>query len=305
MLARTKVQSRWWRLFTIAAVVIAAPILLRAGSTTEWLRSAAGAIALVGLIGYAFGFRVGPPLFWRVFSVPFAIGLMLRLGQKAAPALQDFPNSIGNGANRPLVIVLGFTFLWALCLALFRHAGLVPSPAGTKPGSVPEPLFSPSSRKERWVRAQQAMAEARAEIERPMPPAMKAEAQSLGDRRQLTLEQHRRITSFLLFGVIAMQAAVAIPYGIMPSILFATIVLLIGGAMATYCSAEMILKAQARLLKSWKAVVLLIALSAALFLVRDSGSPMLWLLRVLLTDITALVLGNLLVSSLHALSRSR
>ena len=305
MFARTEVQSRWWRLFAIAAVLFATPILLRAGSTTELLRSAAGALALIGITGYAFGFRVGPRLFWRVFSVLFMIGLMLRLGKVAAPTFQSFPDASSGGAHRPLIIALGFALFTAACVALFRHAGLAPSPAGARPGSAPEPLFSPSSRKEQWARARQAMAEARAEIERPMSPVMKAEAQSLGPRRQLTLQQHRRITSFLLLGAIAVQAPIAIVYGVIPSILFAAIVLLIGGAATTYHSAEMVLKSQAQLLKSWKAVVLLIAVTAALFLVRDSTSPMLWLVRVFLTDVTALLLGNLLASSLHALSRRR
>lgn len=301
MFARTEVQSRWWRLFAIASVLFAAPMLFRAGSTTEWLRSAAGVVALVGITGYAFGFRVGPPLFWRIFSAIFMIALMIRLGKVAAPTFQDFPNASANGAHRPVILIVGFTLLIAVCLALFRHAGLVPSPTPAKPGSAPEPLFP--SRQEQRERAHQAMATARAKWEAPMSPAKQAEARSFGPGRQLSFQQHQRIAAIMFFGTVAAQLALALTSGT-SWVLMPALVLTAGSAATTYFSAETILKRQSLIALSWKAVGILAVLAVGSFF--PNFVPVkLWFFSVLFADITALALGDLLVVSLYAISRRR
>lgn len=298
MFARTEVQSRVWRLFAIAAVVLTMPIALRAGSTTEWLRSAVAALALLGLTGYAFGFRVGPQLFWRAFSVLFALGVIWWLGQQSSPALHGIPSEELRNAQKPTALALGFAFFGALCLALFRYSGWMagqPQHANSKP----QPLFPPRADQRRHLN--EATAAAQAKWEQPLPPAMKAEASSFGPHRQLSFEQHQRIAAIMIFGTLAAQLAVALIVGT-DLVLLPTIALVIGSATATYFSAETILKRQSLLTLSWKATGILAALAAGSFF-PDFLPVKLWFVSVIFADITALVLGDLLVVSIYASRR--
>ena len=303
MFARTPVQSRPWRLFAIITGAVAVPVLLKVGSPTESLRAILSGIALVGLVGYAFVFRIGPQLFWRVFSIVFVVGAMLRFGRFVAPSLHSLSATPPVDGHHPAIIALAFAMFAALSLALFRHAELVGGGHQSLPSSTPEPLFpSPA---ERMRRIQQSMAEARAEVERPMSTAMQREALSLGHRRQLSLLQYRRATSFMFFGSLAAQVGLGLLRGGNAAILVPAAALAVGCAAATYLSAELILKAQQRLAKSWKAGAILLAFAGGSFLFRDQLDVRPWLFKVIFSDAAAMMLGSLVVSTAYALVRRK
>ena len=290
MVARTPVQSRWWRFFALACVAIAAPTLLKAHSGTEWLRSVMTAIALFGLVGYAFGFRVGPRMLWAAFAAVFCTAATVKFGRVVA-----------SGTHPPAAIALGVTIFALLSLALFRHAELVSGGRNALASGPAEPLFP--SRAEQWRIVQQRMAEARSAMAQPMSAAMRQEAMSFGQSRQLGQEQHQRAITILFVGTILLQVGLTFFLGRNEAIVIPATALGIGCATTTYLSAEVILKAQAQLAKTWKAGLLLLALTIGLFVVRDQTAIRLWLVQAILLDTTAMVVGNLLVSSTYALAR--
>lgn len=295
MLTRTAVQSRPWRFFAIFWIMIAAPLLLAPGSSTGWLKSSLIAVALVGLAGYAFGFRVGPLFFWRGFAILFSMIMMAWLGARALPALSSFPNPVPGGGLDAKTFGIGFVFFALLCLALFRHSGLVPAVDRPR-DEKPVPLLQRQS-----VHWSDVLAKAKAAAERPMTPAMEAEVSACGPHRRLSVKQHQRITSVLLVGTVIAQAALAILYGGATSILAPAIVLGIGSAIATYHSGEVIARAQASLSPAWKALLVLSTLCAASFLPFDTVSAKLWLARAVLIDGFSFLLGSLSISTLYAL----
>ena len=138
-----------------------------------------------------------------------------------------------------------------------------------------------------------------------MAPAMKAEAQSFGPMRQLTLKQSQRIGTVLLIGAFVAQVALTLLYGGLKAILIPSVALAIGSAVATYLPAEAILKAQGKLAGAWKAVAILLLATSASYLVGDSASSKLWLARTVLSDLLALLMGTWLVASAEILKRRR
>ena len=300
MFARTEVQSRVWRLFAIAAVVLTMPIALRADSTGEWVRSAVAALALLGVTGYAFGFRAGPQLFWRAFSVLFALATMWWLGQYAAPALHGIPPEELRKGQKPTTLVLGFTFFAALSLALFRHSGW--SLGHRREKTKPEPLLP--SQEEQRRRLNEATAAARAIWDQPLSAAMQAEARAFGPNRQLSFAGHQRIAAVMLCGTVMAQIA----FGMADKtdwILLPAVALIIGSAAATYFSAETILKRQSLLAASWKGVGFLAILAAGPLLMQDHIPIKLWFLGVLFADLTAMMLGDVLILSAYRNPRNR
>jgi hypothetical protein len=190
-----------------------------------------------------------------------------------------------------------------LSLALFRHAELSSGGRKALASGVTEPLFP--SRAEQWRTAYQRIAEARAAMEQPMSTAMEHEALSFGRARQLSLKQHQRAVSIMFIGSLVMQVGLAFFLGMNEAILIPAGGLGISCAVTTYLSAELILKAQQQLARSWKAGLVILAITVGLFVVSDQTAPRLWVVKAILSDATAMVLGNLLVSSAYALARRR
>lgn len=79
-------------------------------------------VALLGLVGYAFGFRVGSLWFWRAYTIVYAVSAALKIAIIMWPKLVIF-------ATKPLenvtlavamaIILAGFGLLF---LALLRHS---------------------------------------------------------------------------------------------------------------------------------------------------------------------------------------
>jgi hypothetical protein len=120
-MVRTTAQSWLWQLFAIVVVLFSGRIVLdfaTSGGGWTLVKSLAGLTALVGLAGYAFGFRIGPLPFWRVFACCFSLGLMMKFGQKVG-----VPFAAG-GKYPPTVSFVAAMLFALVCLALFRHAEL-------------------------------------------------------------------------------------------------------------------------------------------------------------------------------------
>jgi hypothetical protein len=115
-----------WRCLAVFITVAAAPMLIDslgvAGANIA-RNSAFGLVALIGLLGYAYGFRLGPLLFWRFFSVIFAVGAILRVGTDVVPVLLRLDEAKFDQTRILAAVFLAWVFL-LLCLALFRHARL-------------------------------------------------------------------------------------------------------------------------------------------------------------------------------------
>lgn len=301
MFARTPVQSPLWRIFAIGSIALVAPILLIGYSRIEWFRSALAAIALLGLAGYAFGFRVGPRLFWAGFAICFSAVLMFKLGAYASPTLRNLPDLPPNGPGHPITLAVAFVLFTLVSLGLFRLSGWLKTPASAEGG--PKPLFRLTSRAEKWTEVSRVAAEARAEMERPMCPAMEAEARSFGAARQLTLKQNQRIGTFAFGATFLAQAALTIFHGGLAAIFWPAITLAVAGAISTYHSAEVVLKTLPKLARSAKATAVLVGLIAIAFLPKYALP--LWFARVIMLDLTALMIGDLLITSVHFLNRRR
>src|SRR5829696_7252682 len=115
-----------WRCLAVFITVAAAPMLIDslgvAGANIA-RNSAFGLVALIGLLGYAYGFRLGPLLFWRFFAVIFAVGAIVRVGSDVGPVLFGLTEAKPDRSSILAAVFLTWVFL-LLCLALFRHARL-------------------------------------------------------------------------------------------------------------------------------------------------------------------------------------
>ena len=302
MFARTQVQSRGWRVFAIVAIIFTAPILLKTALHGAWLKPAATSVALLGLAGFAFGFRLGPLMFWRVFTALFALGLMLKLGAQAAPLLHGADAAQLDGGNKPAAIALGSLVFVALCVALFRYSQLVPGSGSPHMTSAPAPLFV--SRADHWRQVHKKIAENRAVMERPMSATMQAEALAFGPGRQLTIKRHQHVTTGLFLSAVAGQIAWALLGGGLAATVIPALALAVGAAVTTYCSAELVLKSAETLRKAWKGAAFVLAFVVVAFLVGHQESAKLWLARAVVSDAAALMLGNLLVMTI-SLGRRR
>lgn len=132
---RLPIQALRWRVFALLVALllalismrsplVAAPSLTMAGAkTVYWL------FAPLGLLGYAFGFRLFGQTFWRFYAVIFCMDITWR----SARLMLTGP------ARPPLVIAIAFFAICIMCLALLRHANLI----GTN-GSERGPTTQPS-----------------------------------------------------------------------------------------------------------------------------------------------------------------
>jgi hypothetical protein len=127
MFERTEAKSAAWRMFAIFTFVLACPIAiegLRFASGWTLARSAIGLVGLIGLLSYAFGFRLGPRLFWAGFATLFSFGLMSKMGQQVAIALAWPAGIPAPKGHSPTILALGLVAALFVCLALFRQSGL-------------------------------------------------------------------------------------------------------------------------------------------------------------------------------------
>ena len=124
-MTRTATQSFGWRGVCVCLTVSIGPVLLTSAAMGQYVKaSVAGMIALVGLAGYSFGFRLGPVLFWRVFAVIFSVELMMRMGRRSSSFLASLVGSV-ESTHPPIVLALALALCVAVCVALFRHAELI------------------------------------------------------------------------------------------------------------------------------------------------------------------------------------
>jgi hypothetical protein len=113
---------RRWRLFAMAvALLLAATALLRPvqpapGSIFEIARTAYWLLAPLGLLGYAFGFRVIGVTFWRFYAVIFTFEINWRFVRLVREPSSPHPT---------LLVAVVWLAAAMMCLALLRHAELI------------------------------------------------------------------------------------------------------------------------------------------------------------------------------------
>lgn len=127
MFERTEANSAAWRIFATLTFVVAFPVTgegLRFQHGWTFARSAIGLVGLIGLLSYAYGFRLGPRLFWAGFATFFSFGLMSKMGQQVAIALAWPPGIPAPKGHSPTILAFGLAVSLFVCLALFRQSGL-------------------------------------------------------------------------------------------------------------------------------------------------------------------------------------
>lgn len=127
MFERLEAQSAGWRTFAVLTFVVAFPVAvegLRFASGWPLARSVIGTVGLIGLLSYAYGFRLGPRLFWAGFATVFSFGLMSKIGQQIAIALAWPPGIPAPKGHSPAILAFGLVVALFVCLALFRQSGL-------------------------------------------------------------------------------------------------------------------------------------------------------------------------------------
>ncbi|HEV7659489.1 MAG TPA: hypothetical protein VGO55_06545 [Allosphingosinicella sp.] len=127
MFERTEAKFAGWRMFAAFTFVLACPTAiegLRFAQGWTLARSALGLVGLIGLLSYAYGFRLGPRLFWAGFATLFSFGLMSKMGQQVAIALAWPPGIPAPKGHAPAILALGVAASLFVCLALFRQSGL-------------------------------------------------------------------------------------------------------------------------------------------------------------------------------------
>ena len=307
MFARTPVQSPAWRFFAIALIVVFGPILLFGLSRAGSLKLAFVLVSLAGLTGYAFGFRIGPRPFWGAVAVLFTGGVLFKLGSEAASTLKNLPNLPPSSATHPMTLMLALGFFGLISLALFRHSGILQYPAAPEGGQRPlfdrKPLFRSPTHNQKLAELSRVAAETRAELERPMSPAMEAEARSFGPSRQLNLKQRQRFGTIALCTTFFAQIALAITMSGQAAIFWPAVGLAGVAAILTYHSAEVILKTEDKLTRSMKAAGILIILTVVLF--AADTRPAFWIAKIAALDLAATIVGGLLPVAAYALRKNR
>ena len=124
---RVAVQPLAWRLFAVfvalllALVGLASPVIPAPGFTLAGAKAIYWLLAPLGLLGYAYGFRLFGQTFWRFYAVIFTAEIALRFGRL-----------ILTGSSHPAwLMALVFAAIVLICLALLRHANIIG--AGDRP----------------------------------------------------------------------------------------------------------------------------------------------------------------------------
>jgi len=120
-----------WRVFAVIVAILLllvswiSPVTGPAGLTWNTVKTVYWLMAPLGLLGYAFGFRLVGLTFWRAYAVIFVLEITIRMSrfvwvlvERAAgwPADDRHSTSI-------ILFALGCTIL--ICIALLRHAELI------------------------------------------------------------------------------------------------------------------------------------------------------------------------------------
>jgi peptidoglycan/LPS O-acetylase OafA/YrhL len=127
MFERTEAKSAAWRMFAAFSFIVAFPVAvegLRFEHGWPLAKSVIGLVGLIGLLSYAYGFRLGPRLFWAGFATFFSLGLMFKMGQQIAVALAWPSGMPVTKGHSPAVLAFALAASLFVCLALFRQSGL-------------------------------------------------------------------------------------------------------------------------------------------------------------------------------------
>ena len=125
-----EVQSLPWRLLAVLMLILATVRTVfefhSAPTGASYRQITAYALMVVGIWGYAFGWRIGPRLFWRIFAVLFCIVSAIFLGKRGAAEMFFLLRHSWREAGPGLVTFLAVAIVLACsCLALLRNAELV------------------------------------------------------------------------------------------------------------------------------------------------------------------------------------
>jgi hypothetical protein len=124
-------KSVWWRLFALIISLLLVLIALRShwseGLGANWatIRGVYWLLAPIGLVGFAFGFRLFPLSFWRVYAILFTTEIVIR-SMKVAwvpfARLAGWPEQSRHGTFTILLMLL---FIALTCIALLRLGALI------------------------------------------------------------------------------------------------------------------------------------------------------------------------------------
>jgi hypothetical protein len=143
-----------WKLFAGLMVVMVAvgdvPKLLHPTGATALLVVGLNVAAMTGLAGYAFGKRVGPTRFWRLFGPFFCLVTAAQLGAALPILVRLFAFAQGSPA---MVLGLLIAVVPVVAMAIFTNLALLRQgellgpgrrPLGRGPDQLPLPLPDPA-----------------------------------------------------------------------------------------------------------------------------------------------------------------
>lgn len=125
---RLPVQSALWRGFALLFVALLA---LMAGKgfavTTGWeaARALYWLIAPLGLLGYAFGFRLLSVTFWRVYAALVTAEITIRIAPFAWLPISRALGQADSSRHGNFIILFASAGVALTCLALFRYAKIL------------------------------------------------------------------------------------------------------------------------------------------------------------------------------------
>lgn len=124
-------QSGWWRAFALLLPILllvlswAKPVESGFGLNWFTVKTVYWSTALLGLLGYAYGFRLLSVTFWRFYATIFTIEMVLRSLRMAwIPVARagGWPEESRHGTG---IIIFVLLVTAIVCVALLRHAELL------------------------------------------------------------------------------------------------------------------------------------------------------------------------------------
>lgn len=125
---RLPAQSALWRgfaLFVLVLLVLMSATGFAVSTGWEAARAIYWLCAPLGLIGYAFGFRVLSVTFWRVYAVIFALEISIRTAPFAWLLPSRVLDQVDGSRLGSFTILFGTVCIALTCLALFRYAEIL------------------------------------------------------------------------------------------------------------------------------------------------------------------------------------
>ena len=123
-------QSIWWRIYAafvallVLVLVQIRPVIPGAGLNWEGAKAVYWSFGLLGLLGYAYGFRILSKTFWRVYALIFAVDItfrfMTKVGWVPVARLFGLPQESRHGT---LTILFALGLVATTCVALLRYGG--------------------------------------------------------------------------------------------------------------------------------------------------------------------------------------